>query len=135
MQRTIVLERYYPHPPERVWRAITDPSLIERWMLMKNDFKAEVGHRFELHDVSGNWDGFMTCEVIDVQAPHKLVYSFMSAGMQSRTLVHIQLSATDEGTHLKLEHSGFTGLRDMGLSFIIGMGWRRMLKALQDVIV
>ena len=39
--RTVVVEREIPHPPEKIWRASTEPHLLEEW-LMKNDFEAQV---------------------------------------------------------------------------------------------
>ena len=39
--RTVVVEREIPHAPEKIWRALTQPHLIEEW-LMKNDFEAKV---------------------------------------------------------------------------------------------
>jgi uncharacterized protein YndB with AHSA1/START domain len=45
--RSIVVERAMPHPPEKVWRALTQGRLIEAW-LMKNDFQPVAGHRFSL---------------------------------------------------------------------------------------
>ena len=44
--RSVVVERELPHPPEKLWRALTQPHLIEQW-LMKNDFRPAVGHRFK----------------------------------------------------------------------------------------
>ena len=44
---SVVVEREMPHPPEKIWRALTQPHLIEEW-LMKNDFKPVVDHRFNL---------------------------------------------------------------------------------------
>ena len=35
---SVVVEREIPFPPEKIWRALTQPHLIEEW-LMKNDFK------------------------------------------------------------------------------------------------
>jgi uncharacterized protein YndB with AHSA1/START domain len=35
---SVVVEREIPFPPEKIWRALTQPHLIEQW-LMKNDFK------------------------------------------------------------------------------------------------
>jgi uncharacterized protein YndB with AHSA1/START domain len=35
---SVVVEREVPHPPEKIWRALTQPHLIEEW-LMKTDFK------------------------------------------------------------------------------------------------
>ena len=45
--RSVIVEREMPHPPEKLWRALTQPHLMEEW-LMKNDFKPVVGHRFNL---------------------------------------------------------------------------------------
>jgi len=56
---SVVVEREIPHPPEKIWRALTQPHLIEEW-LMKNDFKPVVGHRFNLR---GDWGGVLDCEV------------------------------------------------------------------------
>src|SRR5262245_4042258 len=49
--RSVVVEREIAYPPEKIWRALTQPHLIEEW-LMKNDFKPVVGHRFNLR---GDW--------------------------------------------------------------------------------
>jgi uncharacterized protein YndB with AHSA1/START domain len=43
--RSLVVEREMPHPPEKIWRALTQAPLIEEW-LMKNDFQLVAGHRF-----------------------------------------------------------------------------------------
>ena len=56
--RSVILEREMPYPPEKIWRALTQPHLIEEW-LMKNDFKPVVGHRFSLR---GDWGGVLDCE-------------------------------------------------------------------------
>ncbi len=45
--QSVIMEREFPHPPERVWRALTQPQLIQEW-LMKNDFQLLIGHPFEL---------------------------------------------------------------------------------------
>ena len=45
--RSVVVEREFPFPPEKIWRALTQPHLIEDW-LMTNDFAPRVGHRFNL---------------------------------------------------------------------------------------
>jgi uncharacterized protein YndB with AHSA1/START domain len=58
--RSVVVEREIPHPPEKLWRALTQPHLIQEW-LMKNDFKPTVGHRFNLR---GDWGGVLDCEVL-----------------------------------------------------------------------
>ena len=44
---SVVIEKELPHPPEKVWRALTQGALIEDW-LMHNDFEPTVGHEFTL---------------------------------------------------------------------------------------
>ena len=81
--RSVVVEREMPHPPEKIWRALTQPHLIEEW-LMKNDFKPVVGHRFNLR---GDWGGVLDCEVLAVE-PNKdavlhLEFCARRCGLQS----------------------------------------------------
>ena len=55
--RTLVIEREMPHPPEKIWRALTEGQLMEEW-LMKNDFQPEVGHRFTFRSTPvPGWNG------------------------------------------------------------------------------
>ncbi|MGL4557148.1 MAG: SRPBCC family protein, partial [Afipia sp.] len=61
--RSVVVERDFSFPPEKLWRALTQPHLIEEW-LMKNDFKPVVGHSFNL---KGEWGGVLDCEVLAVE--------------------------------------------------------------------
>ena len=63
--RTVVVEREFPHAPDKLWRALTQPHLIVEWF-MKNDFKAELGHQFKL---IGDW-GAVDCEILTIE-PHK----------------------------------------------------------------
>ena len=51
--RSVVVEREVPFPAEKIWRALTQPHLIEE-RRMKNDFKPAVDHRFNLR---GDWGG------------------------------------------------------------------------------
>ena len=70
--RSVVVEREIPYPPEKIWRALTQPHLIEEW-LMKNDFKPAVGHRFNLR---GEWGGVLDCEVLAVEPNRTLSYTW-----------------------------------------------------------
>jgi len=98
--RTVVVERELPHAPEKVWRALTQPHLIEAW-LMKNDFAPVQGHQFTL---TGDW-GSVTCEVLTIEPHTKLVYSWTAMGMG--TVVTLVLTPTKAGVHLRVEQSGF----------------------------
>lgn len=104
---SVIVERDIPHPPEKIWRALTQPHLIEEW-LMKNDFSPEVGHRFNL---SGDWGGVLDCEVLAIE-PHKtLSYTWNFAhddpAFNLRSVVTFTLSPTSAGTRLRMEQTGF----------------------------
>ena len=105
--KTVIVERDIGHPPEKLWRALTQPHLIEEW-LMKNDFAPRVGHRFNLR---GEWGGVLDCEVLSVE-PHKtLSYTWNfrhdDAAFNLTSVVTFTLTPTANGTHLRMEQSGF----------------------------
>src|SRR4029077_17939508 len=76
--RSVIVEREIPFPPEKIWRALTQPHLIEEW-LMTNDFKPAVSPRFNLR---GDW-GSVDCQVLTVE-PHKtLSYTWDALGLES----------------------------------------------------
>jgi len=73
--RSVVVERELPFPPEKIWRALTQPHLLEEW-LMKTDFAPSVGHRFTLR---GEWGGVLDGEVLVVEPHRTLAYSWNHA--------------------------------------------------------
>jgi uncharacterized protein YndB with AHSA1/START domain len=105
--RSVVVEREFAHPPEKLWRALTQPHLIEEW-LMKNDFKPVVGHNFNLR---GDWGGVLDCEVLAVEPQKKLTYTWIFKHEQPAfnltSVVDWTLTPTRNGTHLRMEQSGF----------------------------
>ncbi len=133
--RAIVVEREMPHPPEKVWRALTQAPLIEEW-LMKNDFEPEVGRRFQFRatPVPG-WSGVTNCEVVEVDPPRRLVYRW-GDGSESdsglRTLMTWTLTPTAGGTLVRMEHSGFRPEDDGGYQ-AMGGGWPRIVAGLERV--
>lgn len=105
--RTVIVERDIAHPPEKLWRALTQPHLIEEW-LMKNDFNAVVGHKFNLR---GEWGGVLDCEVLTVEPGRKLSYTWNfkhdDAAYDLQSTVTFTLTPTGTGTHLRMEQVGF----------------------------
>ena len=103
---SVVVEREIPYPPEKIWRALTQPHLIEEW-LMKNDFKPVVGHRFNLR---ADW-GAVDCQVLTVEPNRTLSYtwnfSHEDAAYDLRSVVTFTLTPTSKGTHLRMEQIGF----------------------------
>lgn len=97
---SVIVERDIPYPPEKIWRALTQPHLIEEW-LMKNDFKPVVDHSFKL---SGDW-GSVDCQVQAIEPNKSLSYTWGAFGLES--IVTWTLTATSTGTHLRMEQAGF----------------------------
>ncbi|GAA1777608.1 SRPBCC domain-containing protein [Luedemannella helvata] len=63
----IILDFFYAHPEERVWRGLTDSAQVARW-LMENDVVARPGHRFRLRPVGlPGLDGLLHADVVRVR--------------------------------------------------------------------
>jgi uncharacterized protein YndB with AHSA1/START domain len=105
--RSVVVEREIPHPPEKIWRALTQPHLIAEW-LMKNDFEPAVGHRFNLR---GDWGGVLDCEVLAIEPNNMLSYTWNftheDAAYDLKSVVTFTLTPTSTGTLLRMEQVGF----------------------------
>lgn len=107
LTRTVIVERDIAHPPEKLWRALTQPHLISEW-LMKNDFSPVVGHRFNLR---GEWGGVLDCQVLVVEPQKTLSYTWNfkhdDPAFDLNSVVTFSLSPTATGTRLRMEQSGF----------------------------
>jgi uncharacterized protein YndB with AHSA1/START domain len=124
--QSVIIERDLPHPPDKIWRALTQPHLIAEW-LMKNDFRPVVGHRFDLR---ADW-GSVACEVLEVEPTTTLSYTWGDDVL--KTVVTWTLAPTGTGTRLRMEQAGFQpdqpryyhGARS---------GWPRFLDTLEQVL-
>jgi uncharacterized protein YndB with AHSA1/START domain len=124
--RSVIVERDIPFPPEKIWRALTQPRLIEEW-LMQNDFKPEVGHRF---DFRADW-GSVDCQVLAVEPNKTLSYTWAAYGLES--VVTWTLTATSTGTHVRMEQSGFRGDQQQAYQGA-KYGWQRFFANLEQVL-
>jgi uncharacterized protein YndB with AHSA1/START domain len=132
-RESIVVENDLPDSPERVWRALTDPNLLEAW-LMPNNIRAEVGAHFQFRTAPApGWSGIVECEVLQV-VPHRLlVYSWRGGSKATEgyghpldTVVRWRLTPLENGgTRLHLEHSGFDP--DSFAFKAMGQGWKRKI--------
>lgn len=134
VQNALQLQRIVPHPRERVWRALTQSWLIEDW-LMPSDFKAEVGHRFSFRSKPvGGWSGVTLCEVIIVDEPSTLSYTWNDEHPNGlRTVVTWTLAEVDGGTLIRLEQTGF-GPGDAEAYRGLSGGWPHILERLEKVV-
>jgi uncharacterized protein YndB with AHSA1/START domain len=129
--RTLVIEKEIPHPPEKIWRALTQAPLIEDW-LMANDFRPEVGHKFTLRSTPvPNWNGIIECEVLLVEPNSRLSYSWGTMGMES--VVAWTLTPTEGGTHVRMEQSGFRSQEDASYKGAT-YGWKKFIGNLERVV-
>jgi len=123
--RSVVFEREMPYPPERIWRALTQPQLIEEW-LMKNDFQPAARHRFTL---SGDW-GSVDCQVVALEPNKTLSYTWNALGLES--VVTWTLTPTSKGTRLRMEQSGFRADQQQAYQGA-RYGWQKFLDGLERV--
>lgn len=123
---SVVVERELAFPPEKVWRALTQPHLIEEW-LMKGDFRPQVGHAFNL---SASW-GVLDCEVLEVEAGRRLAYTWNGLGLES--VVTWTLTPSDAGTTLRMEQVGFRPDQQLAYRGATA-GWPRFLDGLEALL-
>ncbi len=124
--RSVVVEREMPYPPDRVWRALTEPHLLGEW-LMANDFEPVVDHRFTLR---ADW-GAVECRVLTVEQDKTLSYTWEAYGLES--VVTWTLTPTSTGTHLRMEQSGFRPDQQQAYAGAAA-GWPRFLEKLGQVL-
>lgn len=131
--RSVIVEREIAHPPEKIWRALTQPHLIEEW-LMKNDFAPSVGHRFNLR---GDWGGVLDCEVLAVEPNRTLAYTWNFAhedpAFNLESVVTFTLTPTDAGTRLRMEQEGFRPEQKQALGGA-RMGWSQFFGKLDELL-
>jgi uncharacterized protein YndB with AHSA1/START domain len=123
---SVVVEREMAYAPEKIWRALTQPHLIEEW-LMKNNFQSVVGHRF---DLTADW-GSVGCEVLVVEPNKTLSYTWSAYGLES--VVTWTLTPTSTGTYLRMEQSGFRPDQQQAYNGA-KYGWQRFFGNLEQVL-
>jgi uncharacterized protein YndB with AHSA1/START domain len=124
--QSVVVEREMPFPPEKIWRALTQPHLIEEW-LMKSDFKPVVGHAFNFR---ADW-GQVDCRVMEVEPHRTLSYTWGAFGLG--TVVTWTLTPTGAGTLLRMEQVGF-GPEQRQAFMGARAGWPRFFAALEQAL-
>ncbi len=124
--RSVVVEREFAFPPEKLWRALTQPHLIEEW-LMKTDFEPVVDHQFRF---SADWGG-VDCRVTAVELNRMLVYTWEAMGLES--IVTWTLTPTPRGTRLRMEQVGFRPDQEQAYRGATA-GWQRFFGNLEQVL-
>jgi uncharacterized protein YndB with AHSA1/START domain len=132
MRTEIHLTRSYPHPRSRVWRAITEPALLAKWLMQPDGFAPTVGTRFKLiAKPQPGWRGWVDCEVLEVVVERKLVLSWVGDESAANRPMTVTFSLEDDehgGTSFTLDHIGFEGVGGWLLArLMMGPGWKKMM--------
>jgi uncharacterized protein YndB with AHSA1/START domain len=131
--RSVTVERDFAYPPEKLWRALTQPHLIAEW-LMENDFAPVVGHAFKLR---GDWGGVLDCEVLAIEPNESLSYTWNFANddpaFDLRSVVTFTLTPNGAGTHLRMEQKGFRPEQKQA-SGGARFGWQKFLENLDQLL-
>lgn len=130
MTDDIVHEATYPYPPEAVWKALTTREAVSAWLMETTFQEATVGHRFQFRDKPRpGWSGVTNCEILEADAPRRLVYSFGAPEDGSpMTRVAWELEPVAGGTRLRLRHGGFTGFKGWLMRQGMKHGWGRIVR-------
>ena len=124
-QDAIVSEIQIAAPPERVFRALSDPGELKRWFsgpecpakFWKMD--ARVGGQYsystEKGSIAVNGVSEFEChgEILECDPPRLLVYTWIANwhdDKSARTVVRWELEKKGSGTHVKVTHSGLANL-------------------------
>jgi uncharacterized protein YndB with AHSA1/START domain len=131
----IVVEEVFPHVPETIWKTLTTGDLIGRWLMKPTGFEPVKGARFTFQTTpAGAWDGVIQCQVLEVTPNERFVFAWKgghegNVGYGSRldTVVTFTLSRVENGTRLRLVHSGFV-LPNNEIAFKnMGDGWKKVV--------
>ena len=132
MRLDISMEQLFPVAIERVWHALTDSRMIERWLMSTDGFEAKVGTRFILGEAPrDDCRGQVECEVLELSPPHRMVWSWHGADDPATTRLVIELQDSGEGTRLTLRHTGEADERTVRGTTA---GWTTKLGALAELL-
>lgn len=159
MERTIRLKTFLPYSIDKVWQALTDATILGEWF-MQNDIVPVLHHQFTFRMApQKGWDGITYCEITGLKAPEFISYTYrgeatgekalacvgihsdkadkVTKGIftQLNTVLTFQLESTCGGTILRMEHSGYKGLKLVLISYIMHMGWKKQLKIKLPVVL
>jgi len=135
----IVVDEVLPHAPETIWKALTTGELIGRWLMMApTGFEPVEGKHFTFQTKpAGAWDGVIHCQVLEVMPNARLVYAWKSGheenvgyGSRLDTVVTWILSRVENGTRLRLVHSGFVTPKNDSAFKTMDEAWKKVVPSL-----
>jgi uncharacterized protein YndB with AHSA1/START domain len=139
---SIVVEEAFPHSPSVIWRALTDGDVIARFLMPPTGFAAVPGTRFTFETTpAGAWDGTIQCEVLEVVENERLSYSWKGGddsnigyGSRLDTIVTWTLFPSNNGTRLRLVHSGFQLPTNETAYATMSGGWKKVVPRIASLL-
>jgi uncharacterized protein YndB with AHSA1/START domain len=137
----IVVDEFFPHAPEAIWRTITSGDLIARWMMEPTGFEPVAGKSFTFKTTpAGAWDGTIRCQVLEAVPNERLSYAWKGGDAGNRgygslldTVVTFTLSPEKGGTRLRLVHAGFVMPRNETAYQNMSGGWKKIIPKLGEI--
>jgi uncharacterized protein YndB with AHSA1/START domain len=129
MRLDVALDEFLPHPPERVWRALTDPVTISAWLMATDDFRPEVGAQFRLRTQHLSPTGWIDAEVLELDPPRRMVWAWSSKD-NPPSRVTFELEPERSGTRLRLTHEGEI---EPTIGAMLADGWPGRIELLAEV--
>jgi uncharacterized protein YndB with AHSA1/START domain len=140
---TIRVDQFLPHPPAKVWRALTEPELLAQWQMPGSEnFRLEVGHRYTLTAVprpNSNFSGTVDVRVLAYEPQRMLSVRWADANTSRPAdwTITWTLEQEGRGTRLFLVHEGFDpdDPAEMMARKIMDGGWRsHVLRSLGNAL-
>jgi len=138
----IVVDEVFPHAPETIWRTLTTGELIGRWLMMApTGFEPVTGKHFTFRTApAGAWDGIIHCQVLEAMPNERLAYAWKGGhegnvdyGSRLDTVVTWTLSRVENGTRLRLVHSGFVIPKNDTAFKNMSEGWKKVVRNLDTI--
>jgi uncharacterized protein YndB with AHSA1/START domain len=137
----ITVDEVFPHAPQTIWKTLTTPALMGRWIMTPDGFEPVVGNRFTFRTTpGGSWDGVIHCEVLEVIPYERFVYAWRGGhpdnegyGAPLDTVVTFTLTRVTEGTRVHMVHSGFILPKNESAFRNMSGGWTRVVHALGTI--
>ncbi len=130
MSLALSLDFEYATTIEKLWSALTDSSKLAKWVL-ENDFEPVVGHRFQFRAQPNEWwDGIIDGEVLIVEPPTRLSYSW-AVGEEKHTVNWTLQDLGNGKVNLHLDQTGFSHIHGLeGAKH----GWSKWCSELDNVL-
>ena len=131
----IVVDEVFPHAPQTLWKTLTNGELMGLWLMAPTGFAAVEGSQFTFQTTPGGaWDGVIHCRVLEVLANERLVYTWKGGhpentgyGAPLDTVVTWSLTKVENGTRLRMVHSGFVTPKNDSAYKTMGEGWKKVV--------